>query len=214
MCEICTVIIRYNIPLSFNILCPSHPIYDCTNIKELKDLNCSECPLLTHIPDTLVNLTNLNCYEYPLLTHIPDTLVDLTNLNCDECHVLTHIPDTLVRLTSLDCSYRPLLTHIPGTLVRLTVLDCSYCPLLTHIPDVGSYLLTWCYGCKWLDINNYTYNKNILNLVSCQRIFKNRILCEYLVRLSRQIIPIWWDPKCKGGYFHKKIMLEEIEKYI
>jgi len=29
-------------------------------------------------------------------------------------------------------------------------------------------------------------------------------------RLATQLIPIWWHPDCKGGYFHKKRMMEEL----
>jgi hypothetical protein len=103
---------------------------DYTTLINLKTLNCSDCPLLTSIPNTLVNLTRLGCVNCPLLTSIPDTLINLKIVDFISCPLLTSIPDTLVNLKIISCFNCPLLTSIPDTLVNLKIISCFNCPLL------------------------------------------------------------------------------------
>ena len=74
-----------------------------------------------------INTTSLNCSNCPLLTNIPNELIQLTLLYCDNCPLLTHIPKEFNKLTGLRCSNCPLLTHIPNEFNKLAILICSDC---------------------------------------------------------------------------------------
>jgi Leucine-rich repeat (LRR) protein len=114
-------------------------------------LNCSGCPMLTNIPETLLDLYTLNCQDCPLLRNIPGTLVKIYSLECYGCLLLTEIPRTFVKLEKLECGNCPLLTKIPETLVRLKTLDCQACPVLVEIPETLVNLTTlWCIDCPLL----------------------------------------------------------------
>ena len=161
--------------------------------EKMTELDCSNCPLITRIPDTLTSLTYLYCYGCPLLTHIPDTLTPLTILYRSNCPLLTHIPDTLTSLTYLDCSDYPLLSHIPDTLTSLTGLDCRDCPFLDH-PQ------------------NPPAATNTSNLISLQWYIKKRVLANRIERIGRcrDLIELWWHPDAKGGWFAKQELLKEV----
>ena len=135
----------------------------------MEELLCSNCPLLTGIPDTLINLFNLDYDDCPLSTSIPDTLVNLTYLDCSNCPLLTSIPDTLVNLEELLCSNCPLLTSIPDTLVNLTELDCINCP--------------------WIDKNK---TKNIQKLITFQRFVKKYVKYQIFSRWIKSKEGVEW----------------------
>ncbi len=196
----------------------------------LTRLNCSNCPLLTSIPDTLVNLTHLHCYNCPLLSSIPnslvnlyyldcdkcplvasipDTLADLTFLYCSNCPLLTSIPDTLVNLATLVCVYCPLLTSIPDTLVNLTALYCSNCPLLTSVPVATAY----CYGCYWLPQNDPMPPSRAARVTVIQRWArrsrKGRLLSRWIK--TRGFNEWFYAPKGIGGSMHIRKLSKFLE---
>ena len=148
-------------------------------------LKIDMCIICTTDIKKLVNLTKLNCSKCRNLTSIPKELVNLVYINCYGCPNLTSIPKELVNLTTLYCFRCPNLTSIHKELVNLTTLVCSNCP--------------------WLDVKgNKDYKQNIDSLVRCQRIFKHQILSRRILKLAPKLVPIWWDPECKGGFHHKK----------
>jgi hypothetical protein len=154
----------------------------------------------------LVNLTRLDCYGCPNLTSIPNELVNLTRLICYRCRNLTSISNELVNLTSINCAGCPNITSIPKELVNLTSINCAGCPKLTSIPkELVNLIFLNCSGCPWLDVKeNEYYKENIRYLVRCQGIFKRQILARRLLKLTPKLVPLWWHPGCKGGFFHKK----------
>ena len=69
-------------------------------------------------------------------------------------------------------------------------LDCSYCPIekIPHI--IGTRIYTK--KCQWLK-RKEEYKENIEKLICLQRIFIRYILIKGILKVSKQIIPIWWD---------------------
>ena len=157
------------------------------SLEGLKRLLCYNCPLLTAIPP-IKGLEKLNCYNCPLLTAIPH-IEGLKALSCSLCPRLTAIP------------------HIEG----LKRLHCSHCPLLTAIPHIEGSEVLDCYNCAWLPNKNRDYKNNINSLVKTQRIVKNFIIRRRLKRVKDEILKIYFHPEMKGGYLHKKEMMEFLE---
>ena len=105
----------------------------------LKELSCSNCPMLTALPNLPTTLTILGCFNCPMLTALPNLPATLYLLTCSNCPIteLPKLPATLTILTCYDC---PLLTALPNLPATLTRLDCSYCPLLTALPELPARL--------------------------------------------------------------------------
>ncbi len=83
----------------------------CTNEYEgLEHLICSDCPLLTIIPN-IEGLESILCLNCPLLTNIPN-IKGLKKLYCYECPLLTNIPN-IEGLQKLHCTSCPLLMYGP-----------------------------------------------------------------------------------------------------
>jgi hypothetical protein len=171
-------------------------------LKHVKYLCCSDCPLLTGIPN-IIGLKTLYCRNCPLLTHIPN-IVGLNTLDCRACPLLTSIPH-IVGLEIILCSYCPLLTSIPN-IFGLKILDCSDSRLLTSIPNIDSLIELDCLECPWIN-NNKDYTNNIAKLTILQKWFKRTRLVKNIIKRSMQIVPYWWAPDAHGGYFHKLGML-------
>jgi hypothetical protein len=127
---------------------------DCRQLREIKftelvnlrELYCRNCPLITEIPKELVNLEVLDCHHCPQITEIPNVFVNLQQLYCHHCPQITEIPNVFVNLQALYCHDCPGITGIPKELVNLQTLDCSGCPLITEIKFVNLQLL-YCSGC-------------------------------------------------------------------
>jgi hypothetical protein len=60
-------------------------------------------------------------------------------------------------------------------------------------------------------IVNEEYKNNMCKLRYLQRIFKKHILIKKILNVSKCLIPIWWDPNCKGGYMYKKELFRNIK---
>ncbi len=205
MCDICEA--RKNNRLSELSLLTRLDCSGCPLLTSIPDtlvnltfLDCSGCPLLTSIPDTLVNLTTLVCCHCPLLTSIPDTLVNLTRLSCYNCPLLTSIPDTLVNLTFMDCYNCPLLTSIPDTLVNLHILYCFNCPLLTSVPIATAF----CTGCYWLPLNDPVHPSRAARVTVIQRWAKRsrkgRLLSRWMK--TKGFNEWFYAPSGIGGRMH------------
>ncbi len=216
----------YNCPMLTNIpLINGLEILDCTEcnitniplIKGLKKLYCSGCPLLTNIP-LIKGLKELYCTKCPI-TDIP-LIKELEILDCSYCPYLINI-SLILKLKKLYCSFCPFgllrlpkLTKIPYTSRGLLKkLDCSFCYSLTDIP-LNKGLKKDCFGCKWINIKNMEYQDNIRKLIKLQNWFKKIIISKRLIRLIPHLIPLYYHPEAKGGYLHKKKILNFIEKLI
>jgi hypothetical protein len=185
----------------------------------LEILVCIKCPLLTNFPDTLRNLEHIICHHCFRLEKIPSTFIKLTRIECSFCTALEYIPNTFVNIEYIDCCGCNLIKSIPSNFTRLKYLDCSNCRLMIEIPSelVNLYTIE-CRECPWLPQNIHTpytdYKENIKILIECQTFIKKYILSKRIITLAKQLIPLWWNPSLKGGYFYKKIMLEEIENLV
>jgi hypothetical protein len=89
------------------------------------------------------------------------------------------------------------------------MLNYSNCTSLTKIEGLESLL---CDNCPWISQKNPDFKNNIQNLITLQEWFKKNILIMKIERMATNIIPIWWDPTCKGGFFHKKSLLEYVDR--
>jgi uncharacterized paraquat-inducible protein A len=191
----------------------------------LKTLDCSDCPLLTNIPQ-INGLQTLSCYNCPLLTSVP-RIDGLRKLYCFKCPLLTNIP-LINSLQTLICRNCPLLTNIPH-INGLQTLYCCQCHLLTNIPQINGLRRLSCYGCRsltglnitsdfqflqtndciWLS-NHPDFNESIKKLIKLQKWFKRLYLGKKLRKLIPQLIPLYYHPDAKGGYFDKL----EIVKFV
>src|SRR5947199_266313 len=147
----------------------------CKNkkLKGLKILDCSNCPLLTSIPQ-IEGLQTLYCCNCPLLTTIPQ-IKGLQILDCWNCSFLTTVPQ----------------------IEALQVLNCSNCPMLTTVPQIEG-LIVICFDCKWLKTDIY-FNESITKLKIIQSWFKKILLSKRLMKLIPQLIPLYYHPDAKGG---------------
>ncbi len=190
------------------------------SIHGLEILNCSNCLLLTNIP-SIQGLRELDCSNCQCLTcgskepalhrraHIP-SIQGLEKLDCSYCELLTYIP-SIQGLKKLFCYNCALLTNIPS-IQGLRELDCSGCKLLTNIPltSIQGLQDLHFYNCLWLNIKNKEFETNIKMLKILQQWIKKIILSKRLSELIPLLIPLYYDPEAKGGYFHKKNMLKFI----
>jgi len=185
-------------------------------------LDCSDCPYITSIPESLTKLTTLFCCECPNLTTIPESLVNLTFLQCWKCPKLnripklnklnylycsncpiTYLPD-MPRLLYLSCSNCPL-TCIP-TLVRLVQLSCHSSPFLVCVPDTLINLITlYCDKCPILtDIPKH--NIRTIEKSDCKWLYPNKVKLHKLVMVQR---------KCKKFIQKKrKVLLRTLNVYL
>ncbi len=169
-------------------------------------LDCSNCPLLTSIPD-LPNLTQLDCSNCSLLVTI-SALPSLTRLECYKCPLLATI-SALPSLTELNCSNCPLLAAIP-TLPSLTRLYCSYCPRLAAIPAHPRLIYIDCHGCPWL------VPSNVSKLISLQW-FNRRNLKYFRFKhwvTSEEGVEWIYDPDHMGGWYLKKQAVKEMNRLL
>jgi hypothetical protein len=67
-----------------------------------------------------------------------------------------------------------------------------------------------CTGCKWLIYGNVEYEQNIIKLIKIQKWVKKMIIRKGLMGLIPQLMPLYYHPCAKGGYFHKKNMFSFI----
>jgi hypothetical protein len=174
------------------------------NLDGLKILDCSNCHLLTNIPQ-INGLQKLFCYNCPLLRNVPH-INTLDTLFCSDCPLLDNIP-LINGLKTLDCSKCPKLTNVPDGLQKLW---CNGCRLLTRL-DLKNNTWLGAYGCVWLK-RDPNFNESIKKLVILQRWFRSMSLSLRLKRLIPQIIPLYYHPDAKGGYFDKLSIMRYFEQ--
>lgn len=105
----------------------------------------------------------------------------------------------------------------------LVSVNCRDCRLLTSIPQhstkhsygVKSLQGLSVHGCYWSSLcgqkSKSEMDNQINKLTRLQRWFKSLILSKKLTRLIPRIIPLYYDPESKGGFFEKKKMLTFLE---
>jgi hypothetical protein len=157
----------------------------------LEELKCEHCISLTSIP-LISGLQNLYCNGCTLLCEIP-CIDPLKVLDCDECPMLCEIPQSMQGLSELNCRECRSLTRIPPILDPESLVDFDFS------------------GCIWLDINNPGYSENIRKLKVLQRWFRGIHASRKMLRLIPELIPIYYHPDSKGGYFHKKLMYDFLD---
>jgi hypothetical protein len=105
-------------------------------------------------------------------------------------------------LQLLYCSNCPLLTNIPH-IDGLQELACYNCRSLTKLNiNVANLDYSDTYGCIWLD-NDPNYDQSIKKLILLQKWWKKIYLSNRLKKLIKQLIPLYYHPDAKGGYFDK-----------
>lgn len=195
---------------------------DCTNltkipyIEGLKELWCGGCTNLIEIPD-IKGLEILYCYGCTNLKKIP--IISGKELWCQDCTSLTEIP-VIEGLKYLYCFGCTNLTKIP-IIEGLKELHCSDCTSLTSLwisqikntieEKILEIEVLDCRGCPWIK-QNYYYNNNIKSLKILQRWFKRTLFIKRILLILKETMPIYFHPDMKGGYFHKKDMLEFLDK--
>lgn len=210
MCVICRNEVNYN-----------KKTLDCSGckkvikiplIKGLRVLNCEKCPGLIEIP-MIRGLKLLICNNCPGLIEIP-LIRGLQTLYCHDCSGLIKIP-LIQELQILYCYNCPKLTEI--SLIEQNkglTIDCARCRNLTqlHIPTSARLIVD---GCVWLNhpVNQH-YNKNIKKLIILQKWLKKMLVRKRLIKLIPILIPLYYHPESKGGYFHKKEILEFVESLV
>lgn len=208
MCKICREEIE-----------PGIETLDCSGCTELKEipvisglrvLVCSHCPGLTEIP-IIRGLQTLNCWNCNGLTKIP-IIHGLRELICFNCLNLTELP-LIPGLQTIDCSYCSKLSNIPFIqgLRNLYCIDCRNLIELPYGSEDEIFIFIWSNGCLWMDFPSCRYDENIKKLILLQKWMKKMIVRKRLIKLIPLLMPIYYHPESKGGYFHKKNMLEFVE---
>jgi hypothetical protein len=61
-----------------------------------------------------------------------------------------------------------------------------------------------CSGCPWISKGKQGFEERIQKLIVLQRWYRRMMLYRnYLIRID-EIVPIYYHPDCKGGYFAKR----------
>jgi hypothetical protein len=211
--------------------CPR--ITDIPMIPGLEELDCSQCVSLIHL-FVYPGLLKLDCSLCTSLLEIstvgPLDQIDMVSLDTNGCDSLIHIP-LIPGLQILDCGKCKSLTclpQIPGlrslfcwdcvSLIEIPLIPgleelyCDRCESLTSLPQIpGSETFIYSVGCKWLNINNPCFEENVKKLIKIQRWARKILLSLRLTNLIPKLMPIYYHPDSKGGYFHKKQMLSFIQ---
>lgn len=180
-----------------NVRCYCPELKQIPLIPGLKVLDCSHCPELEHI-SLIPGLEELYCSDCPKLKQIPQ-IPGMKYLNCARCPLLTSVPwiDTL---TYLFCEESRSLTQIPEI------------PGLEHIFDTQCVWLKPRQSLYYYDHFNEIYMDRIQKLKILQKWFRGVLMNKKLLRLIPQLMPLYYHPSAKGGYFHKKEMLDFMSK--
>jgi hypothetical protein len=84
-------------------------------------------------------------------------------------------------------------------------LVCYDCRSLTSVPKNQGFDRFECDKCVWLS-EHINFQDNVEKLIKIQKWMKRVILRKRLLSL----IPLYYHPLAKGGYFHK----QDMEKFI
>jgi len=85
---------------------------------------------------------------------------------------------------------------------RRGVIRAYDCPELLYIPD---YSNTYCKHERCPKLENIIPVTKFI-----QYWYRHQRLGNKLLKVAKDITPIWWHPECKGGYFWKKQMLSDL----
>ncbi len=174
-----------------------------------KCIDCSKCPYLEEIiikKPTERKLKKLCCHTTSL-KELPQGLENLVELNCSNCDKLTEIPfyENLQFLIAWDS----LSLKKIQPMKRLQMLNTFNCRQLIECPGFhnGMYEYT-CKNCPWINYQNPNYQRNIEKIIVLQKWFQGFVRSKKMKQMIKCIVPIYYHPDNKGGYFHKKKMLE------
>jgi hypothetical protein len=153
-------------------------------------------------------LQGLYCSYCPFLSNI-SFIGSLRKLYCSHCHLLTSIPQ-INSLRQLDCSFSYRLTHHIPQINDLQKLDSRLCRSVTgsNITNINNLRTD---GCVWLS-NDPQFDESVKKLIKLQRWFKSMHLSRRLEKLIPLIVPIYYHPDAKGGYFDKQQILQYFEQ--
>ena len=181
----------------------------------IKTLDCSRCPKIVNLPN-LEGLKRLDCWDCPIV-NLPTSLEGLKYLNCTGCPKLVNLPTSLEGLEELYCSYCPIV-NLPN-LEGLKILDCSFCCKLVNLPNLKGLKELYCWDCPKLVVNlpnleglkkldcsgcHWLEEENRDKVKKAQEIVRNKITSRKLISIRNQLVPIYYHPEMKGGYFAKK----------
>lgn len=192
--------------------------------QEVDVVICYKCPKLNEISVIESNSNTKGsakfvfwaCHE--LVTINVHTIQELHFISC---HGLINIQVTMLKkLVCQDCRN---LKKIPF-IEDLQSLRIEKCNNLIDIPydincsDKNVIQDTECFidivECKWLDTGSDEFGDNLRKLIFLQKWVKKMILRKRLIKLIPKIIPLYYAPEHKGGYFHKKEMHRFIDSLI
>lgn len=186
-------------------------------------LQCNYCSDLVKIPD-IKGIKSLWCHDCKELTEI-SCIQGLEELYCFNCPKLTEISE-IHGLRILDCTYCPSLVRIPE-IQTLERIDCTGCGSLTQIPMIRKLQELYCPDCEKLNLTDIRIpetikyigsdklqwrnsDQNLTKLIVLQKWFKNVSMSKKLIKLIPLLMPLYYHPEAKGGYFHKKEMLASL----
>ncbi len=113
-----------------------------------------------------------------------------------------YIPEIL-GLQTLDCEHCTSLINIPD-IKGLKNLKCDCCVSLIIVPNIKKYDSFSCYGCKWLRPINKYFRNDLKKVKKIQKCVKRTLLSNRLINMIPKIMPLYYHPDAKGGYFDKK----------
>jgi Leucine-rich repeat (LRR) protein len=148
---------------------------------------------INEIPN-IIGLKELWC-SYSNITEIPH-IVGLKKLYCTGTNI-TEIPH-IEGMIYIEC-IRTKITKIPN-IIGLKRIYCSYTNI-TEIPNIEGCNVQ-CFICYWLN------NRNRQLVTKTQKMIRNYFMRKKLVQIRDQLMPIYFHPEMKGGYLHKKSMLD------
>lgn len=185
-------------------------VYDCAAlsvipcIKGLKKLYIWNCPSLSILP-SIKGLKVLQCKSLKNLIEIP-MIEELKTLICEDLPKIAKIPDIhgLEKLWCWNCPGVKEIPFIEGLEDNIHIYGCRN---LIKIPYPETKYVP--YYCPWAHhIYNFGYQKNINILKFLQKWLRRMMVRKKLIRLIPRLMPLYYHPLAKGGYFHKKDMSE------
>ena len=116
---------------------------------------------------------------------------------CGRCDI-SHIEG----LKKLDCDYTQVtsIPHIEG----LKILNCSNIRVIS-IPDIKTITHKLHNDCPFLD------PVNIQHIINAQSMIRRHLKAKKIIRIRNQLIPIYYHPDMKGGYFAKREIMNNFE---
>lgn len=194
----------------------------CSKDREIYSiLTIRDCPLIERISlqdpmyENVLELYLINC---PNLSEINGSC-GLTYLYLLSCPKFVKIPQlkNLKCLVCLDCDS---LTKIP-MIKGMETIRCVGCRLLTQIPQHSrkhSYGVKTLYqvtvtDCHWSELSKEKkeMRDQIEKLVKLQKWYRRMMLSRRLTKLIPCLMPIYYHPQAKGGYFEKKYLLDFVD---